>query len=106
LRERVAIRELGVRAKELQASAAWAATSFSKNSRGTAARARAPEGRSPVGRPSSSGHPRKYAARNDHVNVRMMGERRPPSVQNEVTPIRAPRCLGSAAIVITVSAEA
>src|SRR5438046_315021 len=48
---------------------------------------------------------RDAAARHDHVDVRVMGHGRTQVWRTEVMPTRAPRCLGSAAIVIRVSAE-
>ena len=45
------------------------------------------------------------AARDDAMDMRMMGQRRAPRVQYGVRPMRAPGCFGSAAMVIGVSAE-
>jgi hypothetical protein len=54
-----------------------------------------------------AGAPRRQAcAGHDHVDVGMVGQRRTPCVQHAVMPTRAPTRLGSAAMVITVSAEA
>jgi hypothetical protein len=46
------------------------------------------------------------SARHDHVEVRMVGEGRAPGVEDGEHEMRAPRCLGSAAMVIRVPAEA
>ena len=47
---------------------------------------------------------RQAAAGNDDVDMGMMGERRPPVCSTAVRPMRAPRCFGSAAMVVSVSA--
>ena len=49
---------------------------------------------------------RDAAARHDDVGVRVMGERRAQVWSTAVRPMRAPRCLGSAAMVMSVSAAA
>jgi hypothetical protein len=49
---------------------------------------------------------REAAARHDAVDVRVMGERRAPGVEHGGEAARAPRCLGSAAMVSSVSAAA
>jgi len=46
------------------------------------------------------------AARNDHMDMGWWVSADPHVCSTDVTPIRAPKCLGSAAIVIIVSAEA
>src|SRR5258707_14716802 len=48
---------------------------------------------------------RDAAARHDHVEVRVMGMAEPKVWRTEGMPTRAPRCFGSAPIVIRVSAE-
>ncbi len=63
----------------------------------------------PLGWPAGYPTPavqRDAPAWHDHMDVRMMGERRTQVCSTEMTPIRAPRCSGSAAMVISVSAEA
>ena len=55
---------------------------FRETAGGTAARARAPAGRSPACRRSTSAVQGNAPARNDHVDMRMVGERRSPGVQH------------------------
>src|SRR5437016_5841323 len=57
----------------------------------------------------STGHPARVverypAARHDHVEMRMWVIAEPQLWSTAVAPMRAPRCLGSAAIVSSVSA--
>jgi hypothetical protein len=49
---------------------------------------------------------RQTSARHDHVHVGMMREGGAPSMENRMMPMRAPRCLGSAAMASVVSADA
>ena len=55
----------------------------------------------PAGDPARPGR-RLAAARDDDVDMGMMGQRRAGSTA--VRPMRAPRCFGSAAMVVSVSA--
>ena len=50
----------------------------------------------PIGRQAAAGH--------DDVDVRVMGQRPAQVWRTAVRPMRAPRCFGSAAIVVSVSA--
>ena len=85
----------------------WAAISFSRNNRRNSresTRHRQKEAR-PAGDPTLTVE-RDTAARHDHVHVRMMRQAEPQVCNTVVIPMRAPRYLGSAAIVISVSADA
>ena len=83
-REGLRVGEMGVIAEEAAGGRpAWAATSFSRNSRRNR-RESTRTGRKKPGRQATQRLPseRDAAARHDHVDVRMMGQRRAPGVQH------------------------
>ena len=79
----LALGEVGVGANELQVAGVEAAMSFSKKEPAEQPRehAHGQEEARPAGDPALTVG-RDAAARHDHVNVRMMGQRRSPGVQN------------------------